>query len=677
MATKQSILVLISGSGTNLQAIIDATQTNLLDATITAVISNRSTAKGLERAKTANIPTTTLIYNKEDQSREQYDAELIETLQSYEADLIVLAGWMHILSADTITELAPTPIINLHPALPNTFIGANAIKQTFESYQKDPSTTKAGLMVHQVVPEVDKGKPIVQQQVAIYPTDTEETLTNRIKYFEKPLLLQAITEVLHYIANPISPSSSTHSSTQSSTQPPLPTKTQPSTQSPTVYRGKARDYWDTNFNVLAMYQTQRQSAFDRHICNIPHKGLALTALANWWFKITRHIVPNHMLYSEGALSLVRKATPIPLEIVIRAYITGSTKTSLWHNYNTYYTQSPPPDTATPFTYCGHQFPSNLKKNQPLSKLYITPTTKSTEDVPISADEIISQNILTKDEWNYIAQKSIQLFRFGQKVSNDHGYILVDTKYEFGRDLQTGQIILIDELHTCDSSRYWRKDTYNALFAKSQEPEKLDKDMIRDYISSNTTDPYDQTIPLPIPPQDLIKRVDQTYINFANEFLPSPISISQSQSQSQSQPQEIITKYFSQQHSQLVIVLIDSSIVNDSIVANITETLTAYHLVSSIIQISAHKETTKLLNILQQLNQNQPHRQIALLTISNTPTLTSLASTNSIHPTYSLITTSNTPSSLPATPISYFHDIHSFAQQITKQFRKTSHLLQIS
>lgn len=651
------LLVLISGSGTNLQAIIDATKSQVLNCKISAVISNKPDAKGVERAEKAGIPTVIVPYDKTSQTRDEYNKQLLTAIQSqHKFDLVVLAGWMLILPAEIITALAPTPIINLHPALPDTFVGADAIHQTMEAYKTDPDNTRAGLMVHQVIPEVDKGKPIAQQQVPIYPTDTEKTLSNRIKYYEKPLLLQAITEVLHTIQNP------------TSDPEPEPTKSEPdpSSQKSTttkVHQGKVRDYWDTGFNVLAMYQTQRQSAFDRHICNIPAKGHVLTALSNWWFNITSHIVPNHMLHSQNQLSLVRLTKPIPIEFVVRAFITGSTKTSLWTNYSAYYADSTT-DPKSSFKFCGSEFPPNLKKNQPLDKLYLTPTTKGKDaDTPITPQEIVNNKTLTKDEWNYIANKSLALFRFGQQVAAERGYILVDTKYEFGRDVQTNRIILIDELHTCDSSRYWRKDTYQSLLTQGKEPEKLDKDMIRDYISANTTDPYDLTTPLPTPPAELIKRVNQTYINFANEFLPEPLPKTLPSSPT---PQEIVNTYFSTHHSQLIIVLADPATIDETNTKNLTSLLNHYKLPSSTIQISPHRQTKSLLEIHDKLNE-QTSRQLIILTTSST--LATISATNSRHPVYILQSPTQSHTPFPtATPISTVTDAESFALQVTKYFR---------
>ncbi len=656
MSTKSpyTILILISGSGTNLQAIIDATKTGILNCTIKAVISNKATAKGLERAKEANIPTTTLIFDKTKQTREQYDNVLTKLLTSehYNADLLVLAGWMHILSASTLKAVHPTPIINLHPALYDTFVGTNAIHQTYESYQKSPETTRAGLMVHYVVPDVDKGAPILQQEVPLYQTDTEETLCSRIKYYEKPLLLQAITKVLNEIA----------------------TNTSHTTNNQNIKHGKVRDYWDTGYNVMAMYQTDRQSGFDRNICTIPNKGLNLTKLSEYWFKITKHIVPNHYLYSEGQLSLVRKATVFPVEIVVRAFMTGSTATSLWTKYKHHIIDNK----ETEFNYCGHTFRAGYKKNQPLDKLYITPTTKGEHDTLITPNEIIDQKLMTKAEWNYVATKALELFAFGQLVALDKGYILVDTKYEFGRDVQTNEIMLVDELHTCDSSRYWRKESYQTLQNDNKEPEKLDKDLVRDFIKSKC-DPYDLSTPLPTVPTHMIESVSKTYTKFVNDFLPpSPTTTpTTTPSTTKPEPNKIINNYFIQKHSQIVVIITDlkyDSTTNVPFIDNICKELNARQIVSLTFVASPHKDPGAFFKMLKSLNASP--RQIAIVTVeSNSNVLTSLCGAQSVHPVYTIVSPPTSPQQLPkASPVSLVAEPSKFAEQIEKCFRQMSRAL---
>jgi phosphoribosylaminoimidazole-succinocarboxamide synthase len=271
--------------------------------------------------------------------------------------------------------------------------------------------------------------------------------------------------------------------------------------------GKVRDIYKITINpesyLLCFHQTSRLSCFDRQITQIDGRGTLLTSISSWWFLNTKHIIPNHYLYHEKDILIARPARVIPLEIVVRAYITGNTKTSLWTNYQ------------NDNTYCGITFPPGLKKNQKLDHIVITPTTKGTTDDPISKTEIIEKNILSLDDYNYIEQKSLELFKYGQKIADKIGFILVDTKYEFGYD-QNNQIILIDEIHTPDSSRYWFKETYQDRFNQSLEPHKIDKDAIRDYLKETIPDPYND--PIPNIPIEKKHQVLQSYYDFAKKLL---------------------------------------------------------------------------------------------------------------------------------------------------------------
>ncbi|KAG9284043.1 hypothetical protein G9A89_022817 [Geosiphon pyriformis] len=185
------IVVLISGNGSNLQAIIEATRSLTLPATISLVVSNRKSAYGLTRATEAGIPT--LVFplkplRDSGWSREEYDAELAKRIKNYNPDLIVLAGWMHILSEGFLSYF-PDKVINLHPALPGQFDGANAIERAFTAYKKG-DIKFTGVMVHKVIPEVDKGEPLLVEKVLISESDTIEDLEARIHSVEHRLIVQ-------------------------------------------------------------------------------------------------------------------------------------------------------------------------------------------------------------------------------------------------------------------------------------------------------------------------------------------------------------------------------------------------------------------------------------------------------------------------------------------------------
>jgi phosphoribosylaminoimidazole-succinocarboxamide synthase len=453
------LIVFVSGNGSNLEAIIESCKLGILDATVEMVVSNRHDAYALERAKKHGIRSFVMQYSKEIYPvRAEYDERLAEFVNQYKYDLIILAGWMHIMSKSFLSNIK-SPVINLHPALPGQFVGMHAIERAFEAAQRG-EITKTGSMVHYVIEELDAGKVISTVEIPIRKNETLETLKNKFQYYEKFLLISSIDKLLSDMTSKL------------------------------IYVGKVRNVYDAGKNLIAIEATDKQSAFDRHICEIPNKGEILTKLSEFWFKSTKHIVNNHYVSSMGNIMLCTKCTPFKVEVVVRGYITGSTSTSLWTHYS-----------RGEREYCGIKFPDGLVKNQKLDLPVITPTTKSSSDKPVSGDDIITMNLMTKDEWLTIKAKALELFSYGQSYADKHGLILVDTKYEFGKD-SDGNIMLIDELHTCDSSRYWLKVSYNERFKNQQEPDSLDKDIIRRYIASRC-DPYKDKLP-EIPQEHIIK-----------------------------------------------------------------------------------------------------------------------------------------------------------------------------
>lgn len=469
--SQHKLLVFISGKGTNLQAIIDAIQNKIIDAQIIGVVSNRKNAFGLTRALEHNITTYYKPFLVKNMSRSQYDIELADFVNQIDYDLIVLAGWMHILSNNFLSNINK-PIINLHPALPGQFAGKDAIGDAFKAFQRG-ETKKTGIMVHHVIEEIDAGSVIGTVDIPIFNGDTEDKLRQRICYFEKSLLLESINKVL------------TNSDREIKMN---------------IYHGKVRDIYNIGPELLAISTSNRQSAFDRQICVISDKGKILTEISSWWFQQTKHIIDNHYLYHYNNMMIVKKCNPIKIEMVVRGYMTGSTKTSLWTHY-----QNGIRD------YCGHNIRDGYVKNQKLDNNIVTPTTKGDVDELISGKEIVENNILTLDEWNYLENISLKLFEYGQQIADKKGLILVDTKYEFGKDIN-GSIILIDELHTCDSSRYWMKESYQERFNKQLEPQKFDKDLIREWIKERC-DPYHDK--LPEIPSIFIDSVRNEYLKFMN------------------------------------------------------------------------------------------------------------------------------------------------------------------
>ena len=238
------------------------------------------------------------------------------------------------------------------------------------------------------------------------------------------------------------------------------------------YEGKVRDNYVVD-GKRVIITTDRISAFDRVLCAIPFKGQVLNQTAAFWFEQTRHIVPNHVLsMPDPNVLLARECVLIPVEMVVRGYLTGVTTTSAWYSYKRGIRD-----------FCGHVLPEGMKKNQPFDAPILTPSTKAEKgghDESVSSDEIIKRGLVDEKIYREMERIALELYRFGnQKVAEDN-LILVDTKYEFG--LFDNELMLIDEIHTPDSSRFWIKETYDGLFSQGEEPQKLDKEYIRQWLA---------------------------------------------------------------------------------------------------------------------------------------------------------------------------------------------------
>lgn len=264
------------------------------------------------------------------------------------------------------------------------------------------------------------------------------------------------------------------------------------------YQGKVRDAYDLGDSII-LVTTDRLSAFDRHLALIPYKGAVLNLTSAWWFEQTQNLVPNHIIaVPDPNVVIAKKCTVFPIEFVVRGYISGTTSTSLWTQYQNGVRE-----------YCGISFPEGLIKNQKLEHPVLTPTTKEKiHDRPISATEIISEGWMSEEDWLEASSLALKLFQRGTEIAKDHGFILVDTKYEFGRDAD-GTIRVVDEIHTPDSSRYWLADSYQARIAAGLEPENIDKEFLRLWFSKNC-DPYKDE-ELPQAPKELVAELSSRYI----------------------------------------------------------------------------------------------------------------------------------------------------------------------
>ncbi len=263
---------------------------------------------------------------------------------------------------------------------------------------------------------------------------------------------------------------------------------------PNFYRGKVRDTYALDDGRSVFITTDRQSAFDRVLAAVPFKGQVLNQTARFWFDRTRDICPNHVIDDpDPNVAIVRRLEMLPVEMVVRSYLTGSTDTAIWPMY----------ERGGRVLY-GHPFPDGMKKNQRLDETILTPTTKGAagaHDVPVTPADAVARGLVSQARWDEMADKSLALFARGQEIAARNGLILVDTKYEFGVD-ETGTVTLADEIHTPDSSRYWIAETYENRFAAGENPDSLDKEFLRLWVSERC-DPYSEPIP-EIPAETLME-----------------------------------------------------------------------------------------------------------------------------------------------------------------------------
>lgn len=254
---------------------------------------------------------------------------------------------------------------------------------------------------------------------------------------------------------------------------------------PNGYFGKVRDNYDLPDGRRIIIASDRLSAFDTILAAIPYKGQVLTQTARFWFEQTADICPNHVLsYPDPNVVVGRRLDILPVEIVVREYLAGTTGTSILTLYKQGRREM-----------YGHVLPDGLRDNQKLPRPIITPTSKAFDgghDEPMTPEEIVAQGLLTKAQWDQLSAYALALFARGQEIAARRGLILVDTKYEFGTDAD-GTIILADEIHTPDSSRYWIAGTYDQRFAAGERPESFDKDFVRAWVAERC-DPYKDPIP---------------------------------------------------------------------------------------------------------------------------------------------------------------------------------------
>lgn len=266
------------------------------------------------------------------------------------------------------------------------------------------------------------------------------------------------------------------------------------------YEGKVRDNYSQG-GRRTIIVTDRISAFDRVLGTLPLKGQLLNHVAAYWFELTKGIAPNHVIdVPDPNVLVAEECTPLPVEMIVRAYLTGSTSTSIWVHYQ-----------KGSRSFCGHQLPEGMRKHERLPEPILTPSTKAEKgdhDVSAARDEILRLTKMPAADFDTAAEMAMKLFAFGQRVCAERGLILVDTKYEFGRT-KDGRIVVIDEIHTPDSSRFWFEKTYGERFAKSEDPESFDKEYVRRWLVKQG---FSGDGPIPVIPDDVRVEATRRYVH---------------------------------------------------------------------------------------------------------------------------------------------------------------------
>jgi phosphoribosylaminoimidazole-succinocarboxamide synthase len=268
--------------------------------------------------------------------------------------------------------------------------------------------------------------------------------------------------------------------------------------------GKVRDIYEQK-SRLVLITTDRHSSFDRIIAHIPWKGQVLNQVSAWWFERTKDIVPNHVIsIPDPNVTIAKKCSPLPVEAVVRGYLTGVTDTAAWTRYS-----------AGQRDFGGITLPDGMHKNQKLPQPLFDPTTKEAmHDRALTPEQMISEGFITPDMFDRVKATALALFARGQELAVRSGLLLVDTKYEFGTD-ETGRVVLIDEIHTPDSSRYWQLDSYETRFAAGDEPEYFDKEFLRLWFKEHC-DPY-RDAALPPAPPDLVQELSRRYVTMYEQI----------------------------------------------------------------------------------------------------------------------------------------------------------------
>jgi len=354
-----------------------------------------------------------------------------------------------------------------------------------------------------------------------------------------------------------------------------------------LHSGKVRESFRADERHRLILATDRISSFDKVLKTpVPAKGAVLNSLAAWWFEKTRDMCPNHFIKTvDPAISLVRKADPIRLEIIVRAYLTGSA----WRKYQ-----------KGERTVSGVSVPDGLTKNAPFPKPIVTPTTKEASDRPISAEEIVAEGWTTRELYEKMHALSLRLFEKGSAMLLERGIILVDTKYEFG--LIDGELVLIDEIHTPDSSRFWLKDAYDK---NPESVEQLDKEFVRNYLMEHKKGgDYPDTLP-----EDIVAETSRRYLELYQRITGSSLNYPQMD------PAERVMKNLNREGflKEGCVVIVMGSPSDIPHAEKMAERIKQYDIAVKMRVVSAHKNGEKIPVILQDVI--QCHEPVSIIAVA--------------------------------------------------------------
>jgi fusion protein PurCD len=375
----------------------------------------------------------------------------------------------------------------------------------------------------------------------------------------------------------------------------------------TLHKGKVRDVYRVGINRLCIEVTDRISAFDKVCGEIYGKGKILNNISCHQFELLKDVIPTHYIYGEDKYMIVKECKPIKLEIIVRRFLTGS----LWKLYN-----------EKGFDYVnklyGINLPDGLRKNQRLNELIVTPTTKDDNDSPINHNNFTNPchelYIMPVEEWRIIKNYALMIFGIGTEFFNENGFLLVDTKYEFGRDIETGNILLIDEVHTPDSSRFWNMNTYEIRFNSGKEPQCYDKQFFRNWliqenIKSKLCDPEFKVI---IP--DNIKEQFIEHYYFILNRLNIVTTTNLNNPNSYNNINQLLNKFYDYYDNNHVYVCAGSR--SDGVwVRNICEEINKLGFNCTAIYGSAHKNTQMVIDDLNSIYSKNKNRRLVFVTVA--------------------------------------------------------------